>query len=174
VIVRAATAADLPAISDIHNAAVATSTAIWTDTPESLADREAWFAERTTAGYPVLVAEVDGVVAGFAAYSQWRARYGYRFSVENSVYLADEYQGRGIGRALMIELIALARAAGMHLMIADIEAGNTASIRLHESLGFVEQGMLREIGTKFDRWLDLAILVLPLDVRPVDDAAPRD
>jgi phosphinothricin acetyltransferase len=161
-LIRNGTHRDLEAILVIHNRAITETSAIWTDEPVDLDDRERWFAERTAAGDPVLVAEVDGVVAGYATYAQWRGKYGYRYSVEDSIYVAEGHQGRGIGRALLVELIDLATDAGKHVMIADIEASNAASLRLHESLGFVRAGLLPEIGVKFDRWLDLAILTRDL------------
>jgi L-amino acid N-acyltransferase len=160
--IRQAVDADLDAILAIHNDAIAKSTAIWTDDLVPRSEREEWLAGRTAAGDPVLVAIKNDEVAGYATYARWRAKWGYRHTVEDSVYLAAEYQGKGFGRALLEALIDHARAAGHHVMLADIESGNTASIRLHESLGFVEAGRLREIGTKFDRWLDLSILQLDL------------
>jgi phosphinothricin acetyltransferase len=162
VLIRPAVDADLDAILEIHNAAIRDSLAVWTDVEVDRADRERWLAAHEADGHPVIVAEVDGVVAGYAAYGRWRERIGYRYTVENSVYVADAYQRRGIARTLMVELIVLARAAGMHVMIAGIEAGNTASIALHEQLGFEAPLIVREVGTKFDSWLDLAFLRLQL------------
>lgn len=162
VLIRPATDSDLDAILEIHNAAIRDSLAIWTDIEVDRADRERWFAAHEAEGHPVIVAEVDGVVAGYAAYSQWREKIGYRFTVENSVYVADAFQRRGIARALMVELIALAKAGGIHVMIAGIEAGNIASIALHEQLGFEAPVIVREVGTKFDEWLDLAFMRLAL------------
>lgn len=161
-ILRDAVHADLGALLEIHNAAIRTSTAIWTDDEVPRGEREEWFGAQAAAGNPILVADDDGTVAGYATYAQWRAKVGYRHTVEDSVYVAEEYQGRGLGRALLVELVARARAAGHHVMLADIEAGNAASVRLHESLGFAPVGRLPEVGTKFGRWLDLAILALPL------------
>ena len=161
-IIRPAVDADLDAILAIHNDAILNSTALWTDDVVPRSDREEWLASRTAAGDAVLVAMEDDQVAGYAAYAPWRAKYGYRNTVEDSVYLAAPFQGRGFGRSLLLALIEHARTAGHHVMLADIESGNAASIRLHESLGFVEVGRLREIGTKFDRWLDLTILQLDL------------
>jgi L-amino acid N-acyltransferase YncA len=161
-LIRQAVDADLDAILAIHNEAIEHSAAIWTDEVVARSDREEWLAARTAAGDPVLVAVENGELAGYATYAQWRAKYGYRHTVEDSVYIAAPFQGRGVGRALLVELVARARTAGHHVMLADIESGNVASIGLHESLGFVEAGRLREIGTKFDRWLDLTILQLNL------------
>ncbi|MFZ2965143.1 MAG: N-acetyltransferase family protein [Rhodoglobus sp.] len=154
---------DLDAILAIHNEAIRNSPAIWYDEPVERSDREAWLAEHEAMGHPVIVAEVDGVVAGYASYGPWRPRSGYRYTVENSVYLDTEHRGQGLGRALLVDLIARARAAGLHMMVANIEASNVASIRLHESLGFERSGFIREVGRKYDRWLDLAILQLRLD-----------
>jgi len=162
VIIRPAVDADLDAILAIHNLAIRESLAIWTDVEVDRADRERWLAAHVADGHPVIVAEIDGRVAGYAAYGQWREKLGYRFTVENSVYVAEEFQRRGVARALMVELIRLAREAGMHTMIAGIEAGNTASIELHRQLGFEEPVVIREAGTKFGTWLDLAFLRLQL------------
>ena len=161
-LIRDAVDADLDAILAIHNDAIRHSAAIWMDKTVDRAEREEWLADRTGSGYAVLVAEDDGVVVGFASYSQWRARSGYRHTMEDSVYIAGTHHGRGIGRALLTRLIEHAKAAGHHVMLADIESSNTASIKLHKSLGFQDAGQLNEIGTKFDRWLSLTILSLPL------------
>jgi phosphinothricin acetyltransferase len=161
-IIRPAVDADLDAILAIHNDAIRHSTALWTDEVVLRSDREEWLETRTAAGDAVLVAIEDEQVAGYAAYAPWRAKYGYRNTVEDSVYIAETFQARGFGRALLVTLIEHARDAGHHVMLADIESGNAASIALHEKLGFVEVGRLREIGTKFDRWLDLTILQLNL------------
>ena len=161
-LIRSAVDADLDAILVIHNDAIQHSTALWTDETVDRIDREDWLVSRTSAGDAVLVAIENDQVAGYAAYAPWRAKFGYRHTVEDSVYIAEPFQGRGFGRSLLVELIEHARGAGHHVMLADIESGNAASIGLHESLGFVEAGHLREIGTKFDCWLDLTILQLDL------------
>jgi len=162
-LIRPATDRDLDEILAIHNTAVRESLAIWTETEETRDDRAAWLAAHEEAGEPVLIADVDGRVAGYATYGRFRPKMGYRYSVENSVYVHGDFQRQGIGRLLMVQLIAEARAAGIHVMIAGIEAGNAASIALHRQLGFEEPLILREAGTKFGRWLDLAFMRLPLD-----------
>jgi phosphinothricin acetyltransferase len=161
-LLRDATDADLDAILAIHNDAILNSPAIWDDAPVDRAEREEWFAVRTGAGSPVLVVEEGGEVVGYGTYAPWRWKIGYRNTVEDSIYLAAAAQGRGIGRILLTRLVEHARDAGHHVMLADIESSNTASIRLHESLGFQRVGQLNEIGQKFDRWLDLTILGLRL------------
>ena len=162
-IIRDATSADLDALLEIHNEAIRNSRAIWIDHEVEREDREAWFDQHRADEHPVFVAEVDGAVVGYAAYSRYRPRPGYRFTVENSVYLRPEAQRLGIGRALMVEIIAAARAAGMHSMIAGIEASNTGSIALHESLGFAEVGRIPQAGIKYGEWLDLVLMQLRLE-----------
>jgi phosphinothricin acetyltransferase len=158
--VRDATTADLPAILTIHNAAVAETTAIWDVDPEDLYDRVTWHQEQVRDGYPVLVADLDGVVAGYASYGPWRAKPGYRHTMENSVYVGEEFHHRGVATALMTELLERARKAKVHAMIAGVESSNTASLALHRKLGFEVVGTLPEVGWKFDRWLDLTLLQL--------------
>jgi L-amino acid N-acyltransferase len=159
-LVRDATEADLPIIMEIYNDAVANTTAIWNDVLVDLQNRKEWFAARKAKGFPVLVAELDGKVAGYASYGDWRAFDGYRHTVEHSVYVHRDARGGGIGRLLMQELIARAASNGMHVMIAAIESENDASIRLHEKLGFRIAGKFSEVGTKFGRWLDLTCMEL--------------
>ncbi len=159
-LVRDATEADLPAIRDIYNHAVEHTTAIWNETVVDLDNRREWFAMRKARGFPVLVTERDGSIAGYASYGDWRAFEGFRHTVEHSVYVEKDHQGAGIGKLLMTALIARAGENGIHVMIAGIEAGNVASIALHEKLGFRNGGTFREVGTKFGRWLDLTFMEL--------------
>ncbi|TCL76105.1 GNAT family N-acetyltransferase [Rhizobium sp. BK251] len=160
VLVRDATEADLPAIREIYNHAVEHTTAIWNETLVDLDNRIEWFRMRKGRGFPVIVAEKDGKVAGYASYGDWRAFDGYRHTVEHSVYVDKDCRGHGIGELLMRALIVRASTGGIHVMIAGIEAENTASIRLHEKLGFRVAGTFREVGTKFGRWLDLTCMEL--------------
>ncbi|MEV0294935.1 N-acetyltransferase family protein [Nocardia sp. NPDC050710] len=167
-VIRDARDSDLPAILEIHNANIATSTAIWDTEQVELDERRTWFEARTAADMPIVVAELDGEVAGYASYGQWRPKSGYRYSVENSVYVADRFHRRGLATALLTELITRATQSGrVHAMIAAIESGNTGSITLHERFGFVIVGQLPEVGRKFDRWMDLTLmqLTLPVDFR---------
>jgi phosphinothricin acetyltransferase len=162
-LIRQAVDADLDAILAIHNDAILNSAAIWDDQQVDRAEREQWLAERVRDGHPVLVAVEDDAAIGYATYAPWRWKSGYRNTVEDSVYIDAAHQGKGIGRELLTQLIDHARGAGHHVMLADIESGNAASIRLHESLGFEHAAQLNEIGQKFDRWLDLTILSLRLN-----------
>lgn len=158
--IREATQEDLPFILDIYNDAVANTTAIWNDNLVDLENRREWYAVRKARGFPVLVAEVEGAVAGYAAYGDWRAFEGFRHTAEHSVYVEKNHRGLGIGKLLMAELIARAKAGGIHVMVACIEAENQASIRLHENLGFRFVGRFSQVGTKFGRWLDLTCMEL--------------
>lgn len=165
--IRDANSDDVEGIRDIYNDAVANTTAIWNEVTVDAANRAAWLAERQAKGYPVLVAvDEGGTVLGYASFGDWRAFDGYRHTVEHSVYVRRDRRGGGIGTALMRSLIERARALGKHVMVAGIEAGNTGSIRLHEALGFEKTGRMREVGTKFGQWLDLAFMTLQLDDRP--------
>ncbi|WP_297625094.1 GNAT family N-acetyltransferase [Nocardia sp.] len=161
-LVRDARESDLPEILAIHNNAIAETTAIWDTELADLAERQAWFAARAAAGCPVLVAEIDGAVAGYASYGQFRPKSGYRFSVENSVYVAEQFHRRGVAKALMVELLVRARRGGVHTMIAAIESSNTISVTLHEKFGFQVVGQLPEVGHKFGRWMDLTLMQLTL------------
>ncbi len=164
-LIRDAVAGDAAAILPMYNHAALNTTAIWNDAASDLAGREAWLASRRVAGFPVLIAELDGAVAGFASFGDFRSWDGYRFTVEHSIYVDPARHRGGVGRALLEALIERAREATKHAMIAGIEASNTASIKLHESLGFREVGRLPQVGAKFGRWLDLVFLQLVLDDR---------
>jgi L-amino acid N-acyltransferase len=162
-LIRDAVDGDLEAIRDIYNHAVEHSTAIWNDVLIDVDNRRAWLEQRRSRGFPVLVAIRNGRVAGYASYGDWRAFDGYRHTVEHSVYVEKDQRGGGIGKVLMQALIASAKAANLHVMIAAIEAGNTASIALHEKLGFRLVGIHSQVGQKFGNWLDLAMMELRLD-----------
>ena len=144
--------------------------AIWNDTTVDTDNRIAWFEARTLAGHPVLVSEENGIITGYASFGDWRAFDGFRHTVEHSVYVHPDHQGKGIGRMLMKALIIEARDIGKHVMVAGIEAQNHASIHLHQTLGFVTTGQMPQVGTKFGRWLDLTFMQLQLDERSDPDA----
>lgn len=163
--IRDATLADAAAILPIHNHAVLSTTAVWNESESDLAGREAWLTAREASGFPVLVAEIDGTVAGYASFGDFRAWDGYRLTVEHSIYVDPARHRAGVGRALLAALIGRARSMGKHAMIAGIEAGNEGSIALHRACGFREVGRLPEVGAKFGRWLDLVFLQLTLDDR---------
>jgi L-amino acid N-acyltransferase YncA len=165
-LIRDATEADIPALTVIHNWGVRETTALWTTQEVDAGERRAWLEERRHAGLPVLVAESEaGVFVGYGAYMPWRAKDGYRLTVEHSVYVSPGHAGKGIGRALMRELIERARAQGLHAMVGMIESENVASIALHERFGFEVVGWMPQVGQKFGRWLNLTIMQLTLDNR---------
>lgn len=161
-LIRDATTGDLPGILEIHNEAIANSTAIWDETLADLDERRRWLDDRRADGFPVLVADVDGAVAGYASYGVWRAKSGYRYTVENSVYVHVDHHRRGIATALMTALIERARAGGIHVIVASVESSNTTSVALHERFGFRIVAQMPEVGRKFGRWLDMTYLQLTL------------
>jgi L-amino acid N-acyltransferase len=155
---REATEADVPAILSLHNHHIANTRAIWRNQPADLADRLAWFRDRQSKGYPVLIAENGGEFLGFASYGVFRAGEGYNGTVENSVYVADQATGQGVATLLMQELMARAKASGKRIMVAAIGLPNEASVALHTKLGFEDRGTLRGIGWKYDQPLDLMFM----------------
>jgi phosphinothricin acetyltransferase len=161
VVVRDATTDDLPAITDIYNALLESTTYEWTETPHTVDEQAAWLAQQTAAGLPALVAVDADEVVGWATYGDFRdsvRRPGYRFTVEHSIHVRGDSWGRGVGRALIDALEVRARAAGKHVMVAGIDSANERSIRFHERLGFVEVARMPEIGEKFGRRLDLVLM----------------
>lgn len=178
--IRDATVTHLEGITTIYNDAVRRTTAIWNDHPVDREDRAIWLARRRQEGFPVLVCveDADGsdlpdAVLGYATYGAFRPHDGFRGTVEDSVYVRDDQQGRGIGRSLLEALIARAREQGLQAMIAAIEAGNAGSVRLHEKLGFEHRGTLPRVGRKFGRRLDLALLQLELQDQPSAAVSPE-
>jgi len=163
--IRDAVAEDVPAILAIYNEVIASSTAVYRDTPATLDDRLDWFNARRAQSYPILVAADDSGLLGFASYGDFRAWPGYRFSVEHTVHIRADQRGRGVGSALMRVLIQRAVAQGKHVMIGGVDAENEASLRFHERLGFVRAARLHQVGFKFNRWLDLVFVERVLDAR---------
>jgi L-amino acid N-acyltransferase len=161
--IRDATQHDLPAIRAIYNDAVLNTTAIWNEQPVDLGNRQAWFSARHAQGYPILVSVENDEVTGYASFGDWRPFEGFRYSVEHSVYIRSDQRGKGLGPLLMQALIERARDGGKHVMVAAIESGNQASIRLHERLGFITTGQMPQVGIKFGRWLDLTFMQLALN-----------
>jgi L-amino acid N-acyltransferase YncA len=160
--VRAASRKDVTAINAIYNQAVEHTTASWDLTPEPLENRLDWFDHKVAGGWPVLVAEDDSGVVGWGSYGPFRSKDGYARTVEHSVYVDLDRRGAGIGTALLRPLIEQARADGHHVMIGGVSADNLGSVAFHQHHGFVEVARFREVGRKFDRWLDLVFLQLIL------------
>ncbi len=155
--IRPATDADLGAITDIYNEAVRTTVATFDMEPKSLDDRRAWLAAHG-ARHPVLAAEQDGAVVGWASLSPWSARGAYADTAEVSVYVGEPHRGQGVGRRLLEEVVEAGRRAGLHAVVAQIVGENAASTHLHKALGFERVGVLREVGRKFGRLLDVLIM----------------
>jgi phosphinothricin acetyltransferase len=161
VTIRPAQPDDLCAINDIYNHYVATCTCTYQTEPEPMEARMAWFKAHDHA-HPILVAELDGVVVGWGSLSFFLGRAAYRFTVENSVYVRHDMLRRGIGSAMLRRLIDEARANGFHSILASISADRTASVALHEKFGFRQVACLKEVGYKFNQWLDVVYLQLML------------
>jgi phosphinothricin acetyltransferase len=167
--IRSASVADLPAINDIYNYYVANSNCTYDQAPLSPDDRRRWF-ESHGAIHPVIVAEIDGEVVAFGALSPFRPRSGFRFTAENAVYVRHDLTGRGIGTAMLNDLLDRARQLGYRSIIAVIDAGQSSSIRLHERHGFARCAHLHQAGFKFGKWLDVIYLELLL---PADSHLPK-
>ena len=159
------------AILEIFNDAILHSTALYDYQPRTARSMDDWFAAKARGGFPVLGLEnEDGSLAGFGSYGTFRAWPAYKYTVEHSVYVHRSQRGRGVGLALMRQLIAAARAQQHHVLIGGIDMDNAASIALHLRLGFVHAGTIRQAGFKFGRWLDLGFYQLTLEtpLQPVD------
>lgn len=147
--IRPAIKDDCAAIAEIYNHAVVHTAAIWNDKTVDTDNRIAWFEARQLAGFPVLVSEEDGVITGYSSFGDWRAFDGFRHTVEHSVYVHPEHQGKGLGRKLLVALIAEARRLNKHVMVAGIESQNHASLHLHETLGFITTGQMPQVGANW-------------------------
>lgn len=164
ILVRDARQTDLPALLDIYNDTVLTSPATFDLEPQTLAQRRKWFSEHGVS-FPLVVAEGQGRVLGYASLSQFRDKPGYSKSAEDSVYVDKEFRGGGVGKALMRVILERAVALGYHTVIAAIVPPNEASVRLHEGFGFVYVGNFKEVGLKFSRWQDVAFYQLFLPTK---------
>ena len=151
---RLATLDDAEPIREIYNVEVATSTVTFDLVPRTLEDQRSWLSSRSGA-HAVVVAEVDGEVSGFGSLSKWRDRPAYSTTVEDSIYVRRDRQGQGLGTALLDELVATATRHGFHACMARIVGGHDASISLHQRCGFEIVGVEREVGRKFNKWLDV-------------------
>lgn len=156
--IRPATEADLVAINDIYNFYVLNSTATFDTEPVPLEERRRWFAQHGER-YSVLVAEVAEDVVGWCSLSRFHLRPAYEYTAEDSVYLREDWRGRGVGKLLLGDILRRAEALGYHAVMALIgDSANEASVRLHAGLGFRQVGIEREVGYKFGRWLDVVLM----------------
>jgi len=157
-----ASRADLTGVMQIYNEVIRNTTAVYSEVEFTEAMTDSWFDTKSQQGFPILVARDVSGVAGFGTFGEFRTWPCYRHSVEHSVHVRADRRGAGIGRRLVQELIARARAMNKHVMIAGIDADNAVSIALHASLGFRTVGRFHEVGFKFGRWLDLVFMELPI------------
>jgi phosphinothricin acetyltransferase len=155
--VRLATIDDAEAIRAIYNLEVLESTVTFDLVPRSLDEQQGWLTARSGA-HAVVVAEDGGALLGFASLSPYKERPAYRTTVEDSVYVHRDHQGRGVGKALLAELLTLATQHGFHAVMGRIVGGHEASIALHQGAGFSVVGTEREVGRKFGRWLDVVVM----------------
>jgi L-amino acid N-acyltransferase YncA len=144
---------DAPAILAIVNYNILHTTALYDYAPRSLAQQELIFEEKLKKGFPIYVAVIDNDVVGFGYYSEFRFREAYKFTAEHSVYAHPNWQRKGIGNRLLLQLIETAKKQGLHTLIGVVDAENIDSIAFHERMGFEIKGVLHETGFKFDRWL---------------------
>ena len=158
--IRSATETDLLQMLDIYNEIIANTTAVFQYDPHTLEMRKEWFAQKKKDGFPVFVAEENNEVVGFSTIGAFRNWQAYQYSVENSVYVRTDMRGKGIGKLLLQATIDAAKKMKMHTIIAGIDASNETSIAMHKQFGFVEVAYFKEVGYKFDRWLDLKFLQL--------------
>lgn len=159
------------AILDILNDAIATSTALYEYHPRTSESMVPWFQGKAEGQFPLVVAlSGHDIVMGFATYGPFRSFPAYKYTIEHSVYVHRDHRGRGVGTALMQQLVARATGQHYHTMIGVVDAGNTASVAFHEQIGFVRAGVIRQAGFKFGRWLDAAFyqLILPTPDEPID------
>jgi L-amino acid N-acyltransferase len=162
-IIRDAIENDIAAITAIYNDVLLNSTAIYRDEPTTVGQGIALWQSRSQLNYPTLVACDGDSVIGFCSFGDFRPWPGYRFTVEHSVHVHSSWRGRGTGSALVKALLPRAAALGKHVMIGGIDAENVASLRFHERLGFERVAQFKEVGFKFDRFLDLVFVQLPVD-----------
>jgi len=164
-IIRHAVLSDLEAITGIYNDAILNTNATFDTEPKSLAQQKEWF-DHHSPRFPLLVAELDGVVVGWASLSPWSDRCAYSETAEGSLYVHRDYRGRGIGKKLLQSLLVAGKKAGLHTVIGRITEGNDASLKLVDSFGFVHIGTMRQVGFKFGRRLDVHLVQLMLDRVP--------
>ena len=151
---------DTQAILAIINHNILHSTSLYDYNIRSYEQQKTILEEKINKNFPVIVAELDGIVVGFGMYSEFRFREAYQFTVEHSVYVSEDFQSKGIGKQLLQELINLARKQKLHTMIGVIDSENQGSVVFHEKFGFKTVGIIKESGYKFDRWLDSVLMQL--------------
>ena len=160
--IRNATEKDIQPMLDIYNEIIENTTAVFQYDLQTFEIRKEWFNQKQRENFPVFIAEENDVILGFSTFGQFRNWQAYKYSVENSVYVKADQRGKGIGKLLLQPLIDTAKEMKLHTIIAGIVADNEASIALHKQFGFVEVANFKEVGYKFNQWLDLKFLQLIL------------
>jgi len=153
---------DAEAVRKIINTSILHTTHNYDYYPKTLEEVQKLFSEKIKDGFPVLVCEVNGEVAGYATYGKFRAKPGYSHSIEHSIYLNEKAQGKGLGSKLMSQLIETAKLQGYHIMIAGMDSENLSSYRFHQKMGFIETARMPEVSFKFGKWLTLVFMQLRL------------
>ena len=158
VVVRKATVEDLFSITEIYNHAIRTLTATFDVEEKTMEDRREWFDSHQDPNFPLLVVEEGGEILGWGCISPFRPRAAYRFTGETSIYIRDDAHGQGLGSRIMEGLMELASESDLHTLTAVIANGNEASIKLHNKFGFEVVGQLKQVGYKFDDWIDVVLM----------------
>ncbi|MFF5514398.1 GNAT family N-acetyltransferase [Staphylococcus capitis] len=160
--IRHARKEDLPDILEIYNDAIINTTAVYTYDPKELEERLQWFETKSIAEEPIWVYVKDHHVVGYATYDSFRDWPAYLYSIEHSIYVDPDYRGQGIASKLLETLIQDAKAKNYRTIVAGIEASNVGSIELQKKFNFTHAGTIKNVGYKFERWLDLAFYQLDL------------
>ena len=161
-LIRPAEERDIAAITAIYNEVLLHSTAIYRDDPVTLDERRSWWQSRLAQGYPILVADDDGALIGFASFGDFRFGSGYRFTVEGTIHIAANARRQGAGTSLFHALYDHAHALGKHMLVAGVDSENTGSLAFLERLGFQRTAYMPEVGFKFGRFLNLVLLQFPI------------
>lgn len=156
-LIRTAEQKDLPRITEIYNDAIMTTTATFDTTPKTIEEQRLWFNDHGTKN-PIMVAEQEGIIIAWGSLSKWSDRCAYTDTAEVSLYVTEPCRGKGIGTRLLKKLLDEGKKQGLHAVIARITEGNTHSLSLHESLGFLPIGMMKEVGVKFGKRLDVHLM----------------
>ncbi|MEY4023452.1 MAG: hypothetical protein RLZ23_413 [Actinomycetota bacterium] len=155
---RLATLEDLPAITAIFNSVIASSNSVYREEQVPLSERLAWFNEKQSHGFPIIVVEESAEILGYGGYGTFRPAQGYHLTVEHTIHIAESHRGKGIGKVILADLLDRATTAGFHTMIGAIDSENLASIALHEKFGFTECARIKEVAKKHGKFLDLILM----------------
>jgi L-amino acid N-acyltransferase YncA len=155
--IRKAVIADIPTITEIYNEAILTTDATFDNEPKTIAEQKRWFKAHGVRN-PIIVAEINGEVVGWASLSEWSTRCAYADTAEISLYVKESFRNRKIGKSLMQVALSEGKKAGLHTIISRITSGNDVSIQLHRQFGFEDIGTMKEVGKKFGRSLDVCIM----------------